>query len=295
MKLHLPLAALAVIQAVPACAQDHPFTVADDIAMIRFNDQLTTPGSAGREVNVSPDGMHFAVLTSKGNLETDKIESTLYVFDKSAITAFLGGVADHTPEPRKLATIISFPHREEPEPYAPVIQDLRWSPDSKHIYFKGESAIGNYQLFVADVGGSGVRSLTQKDESVDRYDVAKNLIVYTASHKSVSTQVDSINPDAQVLTGHTLVDTLFHERSSPTDPETFGLTVMRLVHGSWKTTSLPQYSVAQVPYMSFLFPFSLSPKGDKLIGMMPVDVIPDSWERYDPATGFEHLRLHAGD
>lgn len=297
MDLHLSLAALALaaIQAIPACAEDHPFAVADDIAMIRFNDQLNAPGSTGRKINVSPDGMHFAILTSRGNLETDKIETTLYVFDKSAIVAFLGGVATQPPEPRKLATIISFPHREEPEPYAPVIQDLRWSPDSKHIYFKGETATGNYQLFVADVDTGGFRSLTQKDESVGRYDVADGLIVYTASQKSVSTQVDSINPDAQVLTGHSLVDTLFHERSSTTDPETFGLTVMRLVHGNWKTTSLPQYSVAEIPYMSFLFPFSLSPEGDRLIGMVPVDVIPDSWERYDPATGFEHLRLKAGD
>ncbi len=99
MKLRLCLAALwlAATQSIPAYSQDHPFSVADDIEMVRFNDQFTDPGFPGSKVSASPDGMHFAVVTSKGILKSDKIESTLYVFDKGMIADFLVDAAKQPP------------------------------------------------------------------------------------------------------------------------------------------------------------------------------------------------------
>jgi hypothetical protein len=43
------------------------------------------------------------------------------------------------------------------------------------------------------------------------------------------------------------------------------------------------------------FPFRLSPYGDQLITVTPVEEVPEAWANYQPAPAFEHRRLRAGD
>src|SRR4051812_3525955 len=80
---------IAVIPAIWA-QSSHPFTVEDDIAMVRFSDPRPQPGVLGSEIaRQSPDGKHIAVVTSKGLLSSNRIESQLSVFDTRQLGSFL--------------------------------------------------------------------------------------------------------------------------------------------------------------------------------------------------------------
>jgi dipeptidyl aminopeptidase/acylaminoacyl peptidase len=300
MKSFICWAALFLAAMLPSCvnSQSRPFSVKDDIGMVRFSDPLPDPKNPGSEdVRPSPDGKHFAVVTSKGLLDQDRIESAISIFDLDPLSQFLNDSAVRPPQPRVIAKIVSFPHREEANAYAPVIKDLRWSPDNRHLYFKGESPSGAYRLYIAKIDGTGFRALTPPSESVGRFDVAENLIVYTASHASagLAVQEDSINADARVITGHEITSILFPGQLSTLRPETFTMSALRYAGGRWSTERLPEYSVTEIPYLSFLFPFAISPKGHKLMGLIPVRSIPDVWEHYEPASDYEDKRFHGGD
>jgi dipeptidyl aminopeptidase/acylaminoacyl peptidase len=290
--------AMALLPLASAYSQDHPFSVKDDIAMVRFSDPYpdhSIPGSA--LARKSPDGKYVAVVTTRGLLDSDQLESEISVFDLADVSAFLRAAPMQPPAPRIIAKIVSFPHREEANAYAPVIKDLRWSPDMTHIYFKGENSNGAYQLYRANVDGSGFHALTSADFSVGRFDVANDTLVYTASQPFQDRIVrsDSINSDAQVMTGHSLEGILFPGQLESFAPETFKMTILDSVSGSSSGKEVPGYSVREIPYMSFLSPFLLSPKGDELIAMIPASTVPDSWKTYDPATGYERLRLNGED
>jgi hypothetical protein len=289
---------IAAIGLSRAYSQDHLFTVKDDIAMTRFSDPLPDPSVAGSEnVRPSPDRKHIAVVTTKGLLDSDQVESDISIFDLAEVSAFLNDAARQPPQRRVIATVISFPHREEANVYAAVIKDLHWSPDSISVYFKGENATGAYQVCLAKVDGSGFHALTPATYSVGRFDVAKDFVVYTASQPSKDSiaRIQPINSDAQVITGHSLLEVFFPGQLNTIEPETFKLSILQFHDGDWSTRQLPNYSVREIPYLSFLFPFALSPQGDKLIELTPVLTIPNRWKDYKPASGFEHKRFRGSD
>ena len=183
MKLCACLVAVGVSVSLQAQAisSDHAFSVKDDIAMVRFSDPSSEPDVPGSDVaRRSPDGKYLAIVTTKGLLESDQIESDVTVFRIKEVFDFLQG-EEQLPIPRVIATIVSFPHREQTMAYAPVIKDLRWSPDMTSVYFRGESLQGAYRLYVARLDGSGFHAVTPADQSVDRYDVVTNTIAYKAS------------------------------------------------------------------------------------------------------------------
>lgn len=300
MKSYVCWAAIS-IAALPlarANSQDHPFSVKDDIAMIRFSDPSSEHSVAGREiVKPSPDGKHFALVTTRGLLDSDQIESKISIFDLNVVSAFLEAATGKPPKPRIIATIVSFPHREQTVAYAPVIKNLYWSPDGTSVYFRGENSKGAYQLYIAKLDGGGFHALTPENDSVDRFDIANNTIVYTASQegKDHVVQGETINQDARAVTGYRIQDVLFPDQMGAYQPETLTMSLLRVAHGQWRNRQVPGYSVLGLTTLSYFFPFTLSPKGDKLIGLIPVSTVPDLWKNYEPATGYEHMRFHADD
>ena len=141
MNLRVLFAAIgfAALSLLPARAQDHSFSVKDDIAMVRFSEPSFDPNVSGSETaKLSPDGDYVAILTTKGLLASDKIESDLSVFRLKEVSAFVEG-AGPRPQPRVIASIVSYPHREQTAAYAPVIKDLRWSSEGRGIYFRGRT------------------------------------------------------------------------------------------------------------------------------------------------------------
>ena len=173
----------AGIAPMKCAAQSHPFTVKDDIGMVRFNKPFPQSGVTGSGFAPrSPDGKYFAVVTSRGILNSDQIESQVVVFSRDGARAFMQSSHSSQPfAPRVVATIVGTMRYSGAFPYAAVVEDLRWSTDMTCIYFKGEGPSGAYQIYEAKIDGSGFRALTPAKWSVDRYDVEKDTIAYSAS------------------------------------------------------------------------------------------------------------------
>lgn len=279
-------------------AQEHSFSVKDDIAMVRFSDPTADVNSPVSEnAKVSPDGKHVAVVTTRGILDSDQIESTVSIFDLTAIDRFLTDASLSAPAPRVVAYIATYPHREQLDNYAPVIKDLVWSVDSKRTYFRGESPNGAYRLYEANADGSGFRSLTPASEDVDRFDAVRGTIVYTSSRMDAD-RVSSgklINSDALAITDYRLMDILFPSQLLSYQPVTLRLSTIDVREQVGMDNSVPGFSVFDTPLALRPFPFRLSPYGDQLITVTPVEEVPEAWANYQPALAFEHRRLRAGD
>jgi dipeptidyl aminopeptidase/acylaminoacyl peptidase len=285
------IAALAASHANP---QDHAFSVKDDIQMSRFSDPLPDSSVPGSENAVqSPDRRYVAIVTTRGILALDQIESDITIFSLREVSAFLDGEAKSEPKPRTIARIASVPHHDTTIAYAPVIKDLRWSSDGASVYFRGENPNGAYQLYIAKVAGDRPQVLTSSQKSVDQFDVVGNTIVYTASPLGVDQAItkDAINRDARAVTGERIYDVLFPGQISTIQPDNFSIWVLRNTKGLWVERKVPAYSLRDRTYLSSLFPFALSPKADTVVALTPVLAIPQSWRRYETVRGFEHLRL----
>ena len=287
---------IAALSSHGVYSQDHAFSVKDDIQMVRFSDPLADPSVPGSEyATPSPDGKHVAIVTTRGILASDQIESDITVFNLQDVEAFLNSEATAAPQPRTVARIVSIPRREQTIPYAPVIEGLRWAVNGTSLYFCGENLIGGRQLYEAKVYGKSLRALTPAQERVDHFDLVGDTIVYTASRlaRGRAAPKDAINQDARAVTGERIYDILFPDQISTIQPETFSMSVLRNRNGQWVARRVPGYSVRDRTYLSTLFPFELSPGGDKVVALTPVQMVGESWQRYDPVAGFEHLRLTA--
>lgn len=298
MKLcvYIAVTGVTLLHQADAISQDHRFSVKDDIAMVRFSDPSPEPNIPSSNVaRCSPDGRYIAVVTTKGLLESDRIESEVIVFRLKEISDFLQGRVE-SPKPRVIAAIVSFPHREQTVAYAPVIKDLRWSADMTSVYFRGENLQGAYQLYLAKLDGSGFRALSPAHESIDRFDIVGRTILYKSSEfgKDEDAPTDAINRDARAVTGLRIQDVIFPDQLHTIQPETFTLSVLKSNGHRWVRRHIPNYSSRDLTYLSALFPFALSPKGTQLIAITPVLSLLDSWKHFEPATGFEHLRLANG-
>ncbi len=147
--------------------------------MTRISSPHAEPHVPGSEVAwSSPDGSRVAIVTSRGVLATDLIESRILVFDIAAIRHALAHPNSPTPQPREIAAVQSRPTAIETDAYAPVIKDVRWSRDSSTLYFRAVNLLGNYQLCTVRRDGLGFKRLTPEDRSVDRFDIEGDLLVY---------------------------------------------------------------------------------------------------------------------
>ena len=287
---------MTLLVSLNAFPQDRAFSVRDDIAMVRFNDLAAqASGSRSDMPNRSPDGRYFEVVTTKGLLDEDLVESDVNIFAGKELEAYLADSSIHVqPRPTIVARIKSYPHHQEASAYAPVIKDVRWSPNGSRLFFRAENMEGNYQLYEAGTEGGSPHALTPAARSVEQFDVANDSIVYTYS-KPQSGEQEKLpqNPDAIDITGRDLYDVLFPGRLQALTPENYSMGVLTRQHGHWQNHFVPQYSVLDGSFLNSLFPFVLSPKGDKLISLVPVTAVPASWKAYEPAPGYEYF--HFGD
>jgi dipeptidyl aminopeptidase/acylaminoacyl peptidase len=299
---------MALIMSCGADAQRHAFTVADDIAMNRFSEPEPVPGAADTNVAPkSPDGKYVAIVTTKGILTTDRIISSIDLFDLHDAKEFLDSNGKGArPQPRLIATLNSFPHHQEPGRYAPVITNLRWSDDSKCLYFLGEDLNGIARLYQAKIGGSTAQVLTPAGYIVTQFAVTGDTIVYRAinlameQHRNLG---DQINADARDVTGEGIHAILLPHEVDTFTSSTSAVWVIRKVSATQSRTLIPHSSFRdRTQFWSMytsknieLTPFSVSPSGRKLIELFPVTNVPAAWESYEPATTVEYLRYHTND
>src|ERR1700676_5676308 len=80
------------------------FTVRDSIETAVFS---RNPGSGRRDQSqFSPDGEYFALLTTRGLLQTNKIESTIWLFETETVEKFIiAPQGIRSLQPRRLVTM----------------------------------------------------------------------------------------------------------------------------------------------------------------------------------------------
>jgi dipeptidyl aminopeptidase/acylaminoacyl peptidase len=279
-----------------AGAQQHPFTVKDDIEMVRFSNPLAPEDAT--VVKVSPNGRYFAVVTSKGIIESDEIESTISLYKSAECEAFLRDPnAGAAPWPQTLIKVSAVLTTEQSSGYGAVITNLRWTSSSDGLYFLAEGVRGERRLYRITIASKQVRPISLKGYHVERFDFTKEVAVYSAWHPGSSqrpmeeNENDTIKADARVVTGQSIENTLFPpDQLSPTTRE---LWVARNHHGHLETVRLPRAS--QRDNSSLSETFTISPDGHMLAMLHPVLNVPANWTLYDPAEGFEYRRINSND
>lgn len=280
----------------PTCvqAQQHAFTVRDDIAMKRISYPLAEPSVPGSEIaRPSPDGRFVAIVTTRGILASDLVESQILVFDLRNVSRFLSTPATPSPRARVIASLQSYPHHIETNAYAPVIKDVRWSADSRHVFFRAENTHGNYQLCTAGIDATQLIYLTPANRSVDHFDVIGGAVVFTAGDPATHL-IDpgqALNRDAADITGARVQEILFPDDLASRAPELYRIYVLNLNGKGHPIREIPSYSLLNIPVLSAVYPFNASPTARTLVDLEPAKSVPEIWNVYAPTTGAEQLRL----
>jgi hypothetical protein len=269
-------------------AQNRGFTVRDDISMVRFSDPSEL--AAHSAAKFSPDGANFAVVTSKGILATDQIESTLSLFSSNDSERYLSASDSvHAPLPlisiKKTAVLTG----EQFDSYGSIITEPRWSADSHFLYFLVQNEHGARRLFRLDVNSHKAIPLTPDKLNIVRFDVAKGVVVCSGWHvdKAADVGKDGVNSDSRAVIGQSIQDILFP--GSQPFPTTRELWIVRNHHGEPIAAQVPVSPQRDISWLPEAF--TLSPSGRMLIELQPMHSIPDGWNRYEPHDGYEWLRI----
>jgi dipeptidyl aminopeptidase/acylaminoacyl peptidase len=279
-----------------AGAQQHSFTVNDDIEMVRFSNALAPEDAT--VVKVSPDSRYFAVVTSRGIIESDEIESTISLYRSAECNTFLREPkAGTAPRPRTLIKMASVLTTEQSSGYGAVITNLRWTSSSDGLYFLAEGVSGERRLYRINIASKQVRPISPKGYHVERFDFTKNVVVYSTWRAGSSqrpmeeNENDTNKADARAVTGQSIENILFPpDQLSPT---TRDLWVVRNHRGHLETMRLPRAS--QRDNSSLSETFTVSPDGHMLVRLQPVLNVPTNWTLYEPAKGFEYRRINSND
>jgi dipeptidyl aminopeptidase/acylaminoacyl peptidase len=277
-------------------AQNRKFTVRDSIEMTTFSEPPHYIPNANAPA--SPDGKRFAIVTSRGILKSNQIESTVRIFDTESIERFLnaGEDAAQIPAGKLLARMVSVPVAYTGAPYSPLISDLRWAKDSQSLYFLAQNAAGQHYLCNVNIKTGRTAALSPRtDYDVERYSVGDRLALFVAIRLSSvppSEQLpgEKINADASDVTGQSIDSILFPHQDGQLARLSRELWISRAGRSHLvKDASAALNGNDMVKYLDVL---SISPDNRFAIRLMPVDDVPATWQTYLPLKGFEDWRAN---
>jgi hypothetical protein len=284
-----PAACLLAISTLSAQPRQHNFGVRDSIEMSTFSNPSALERDA--QAAASPDGRYYIVVTTRGLFKANQIESTLWLLRRTAIEQFVNDPrATSSFSPKKLVSVAAIPNFHPDRPYAPTITSVRWSPNSREIYFLSYDSRGDARLNRVGVAGE-IEQLTHSGYDVRQFNIVGNTIVYIASHRDLhhgTCQFCSnapIQPSSIIATGKPLNALIFPDRRGDPYPEMWMIRNKHphlILPGSDKTRNDTDY------YGSVL---SISPDGHSVVVLLPAERVPSLWSRYTPAKGFEERRI----
>jgi hypothetical protein len=272
------------------------FTVQDSIALVRFSYPSEQSGD-GKPL-FSPDRKHLVIVTSRGLIDTNRTESTIWVYDAEKVLRFVDSKLSNrlAPHPRLIARLSAIPHIIATNSYASIISNLRWSLDSQYIYFLAEDSDEERSIYRADIRLATPIRLTGIGYDVQRFDFNNRALIYTAFRSqrpsgSKGQPTDHVEMDARDVTGLPLETILFHmEEKQPKRLE-----LWRIKSGSGIRVDRDPSDAEHAELQHYQDVLSLSHDGRFAIRLEPVTDVPGSWVRYTPASGSEGLRIDSKD
>jgi hypothetical protein len=261
------------------------FSVKDSIEMTTFSDPYTRNSS--ETCKRSPDGKHFLVVTTRGMLRSNRLESSLWIFSKLKVEPYLNRTSSAKPRPRLLLRVAEIPRAPQSNSYGSLITAAQWSRNSKSILALVENDNGHRHILRITLFDRKPVDLTPGDDTdVESFSEGKGTIAYlvrtpAALRQRRSTTVSG-KPSA-VLTGstlsHILLPKTYPEPSFFSDPLVLWV---RYKGRTWKAmTGHNQYFPAAA---ALVLRMAVSPDGKSLIAARPVPEIPVSWSAYQTAS-----------
>jgi len=277
-----------------------PFTVQDGLAFSNFG---VDPDSAKPSTIVdSPQRNFFAFVTTKGLLASNNNESTLWLLSRNEIKSWLSlGARSSGPTPRKIAEVSA---SAASDGFAvgsrDTITDVRWLPDERSLTFLGRTEHGGHAVYLVELAHGNPRQLTPNDKDVISYSYAPNTDTLLFSATSIVTDEDfyqaggSTLPFAQVGPGVSEMDMIF--------PNWAQVRSGSSVHNLWivqqgSTKPVLDPDTTEPLRLELGFPLarilSLSPSGKYAIAVRPINIVPQEWQKYLPAS--PEMKFKAGE
>jgi len=271
-------------------------SVRDSIEMTRFARNWTVDSS--NLASFSPDKQYFVVVTSRGVLQSNEIESTLWIFQSEQVRNFLFAHDDEkVPAPRAVARFAAVPRVDYLTSYEPIISNVRWLPDSKALLVLVKNSQKERQLYQINLSSGSVHPLTPKGFDVFQFESKGRVIAYRAAGTSESlAPAHSPNPPARDVTGLPLVSILFPEKQYRF-AQYSELRVIRnaqdiALRDPATRQPIRLLNSIQVPERN---PLSISPDGGKAVVLLPSREIQKSWESFEAEPTASQLKLHSSD
>lgn len=270
MTRHHALTLLVVMWFVAVSAtswsQSDPFTVKDSIEMLHFNDpDGRTPTSSVWKT--SPDGRTVLLVTTKGVVAMDMVESTLWSVDLQKIQTYLHEIKKHDrPLPKAIFSVRGQLQARQANSYGSLITEGRWSKDSKSIVILLEQQNGRHELDRIDVASGHKERLSENKDNVTAFSMDKRGVSYFASRKNNDmATVDVIN----TVRGKSFMSVF---QPSHFSAESF------LFRSDDSGTRLLAPASADSEFEEAV----ASPSGDKIVYLVPVVDTPTAWKQYHP-------------
>jgi dipeptidyl aminopeptidase/acylaminoacyl peptidase len=263
-------------------------TVRDSIEKVTFaEDPARSPKD---QVAVfSPDGKYFSVITTCGVLKSDEMESTVWLYDAAAVTAFTkSSSGGHAPVGRKIATVATHSNGE-------AITLPRWSADSENISFLGRNKTVERRLFTVNIKDAQLKQISPERQDVTLFDRSKDTFLFTTvppvSEAQLYESAGPALPDQVIGPGNSLFQLLFPEWEN----FTFGGHPNQVWISRNGSTSVVKSASASTPISlvreSYGAVLSLSPDGRYAVVTNAVAHVPSSWESYE--VGYQYKKIIA--
>jgi len=277
-------------------AGQRAFTVKDAIELSSIvSYTLSQEGEPRAAPLFSPDRRSFLLITERGNLATDRTESTIWLFDSRTAADYVLHKSAARPVPRALATVAATSNM-------PILSGVRWL-DAERVAFLGKDGSPYQRLFIADVKTGSLTAVTGDDAFVSAYDVRGDTIAYTtlivgAPPAAPKDEMVVVSPKTR-----SLVSLLYPEPLDLADVPWEALSdYAAALHVQRHGVELPlAFSLRGkplrlVPTAWSLSPsLALSPDGNTLITVAPVPEVPVGWDAYPPQPDMGSPRLVPGD
>jgi hypothetical protein len=249
------------------------FTARDLIQMEHFNDP------DGRQVapqwNVSPDGHDLLIVTTRGNVATGNVESTLWMLNLQDVSHYLRSDADAPkPEPFALYTAVGRLRASQSDSYGSLITKAKWSADSRSAYILIELHGGQRGLYRMNIAQHKLSRLSPAGCDVTAFSVGEEEILYSGrfiGHRTPRIEV------VKSVNDRSLIDLLW-----PSVLPQWNL------YSTARSDGRPIAKMASDPVYNTFAP---SPQGHKAIAIVPVQQAPHSWLYY--ATYSNAYRLYS--
>jgi Prolyl oligopeptidase family len=272
--------------------ENEGFSVRDSIEMNTFSEPNGMIPDAVAQT--SPDGKYFVAVTSRGLIEANQVESSIWLFDSAAVRAFLQrkGTVALPPPPRLLARRSAASIAEAISyMYNPVISDLHWTRDSDSLYFLTQDSSGVHRLCRVKIRTGLVETLSPLSNDVERYSVLNHGVVYTSTRGISAKRAredlpgDPINANASAVTGLSMSSILFPSQDGLPTPQFRELWMSR--GGQFHKVEGASFKLTGVNLAKDADVLSTSPNERYVIRLQPVLNVPPSWQAYVPLPGYE--------